>query len=696
MEGGAISNNSAAESGGGVRNTGNLVIQGGAMISGNEAKNGGGVLSTGALVIQDSAVISDNNATEHGGGVYSTSTSGVIMKGGVISGNYAKYGGGVYIFQYAVFTIDGGAIRGNTSAEKGGGVYNSTSAIFTMISGSISGNTAIGDGGGVYCGNDTVFNMTGGEISGNRANESGKTHYYNGGGGVNLANSVTFNMSGGKISENYSGNYSGGVSVALYAVFTLSGNGEISGNTAVSGAGVTNYSGTLVINGGEISNNTARDFGGGVYNYVFAKFVMNGGAITGNTAKNGGGVLNANTCTFEMAGGAITGNTARENGGGIHSSLSELTVKDGAVFAENSAQAAYNREPADDGIYEKNILLGEGEGKWTFPFTQGYNNYDIQYFSNKPTGFYTLAYDANGADGGTAPEGRKYVDGATVTVSANTGGLTKTGYVFAAWNTRPDGGGTDYTVTRSGALTINASDVTLYARWALAAPTQYTVRFEDWDRTVLKIETVERGGSATAPPAPTRDGYTFINWSGAFTNVTADVTIIARYAFNEVEAVGPETETEPVTETETETDEDEDEDEDADPGDETDTDQVDEEDTDTGAEPGANPGAATGANPGDSFGFPPDRPLPPVNRENLVLDGDKLIEFDDNGTPLGEWHWDDELEKWIFDEYTPLSGLPQTGYDDKVDVYLFMLGLSLLSLGAVTLVRILSKEKKVK
>jgi fimbrial isopeptide formation D2 family protein len=37
------------------------------------------------------------------------------------------------------------------------------------------------------------------------------------------------------------------------------------------------------------------------------------------------------------------------------------------------------------------------------------------------------------------------------------------------------------------------------------------------------------------------------------------------------------------------------------------------------------------------------------------------IEIDENGVPLGEWHWDEEEERWIFDEYPPLDRLPQTG-----------------------------------
>jgi len=81
---------------------------------------------------------------------------------------------------------------------------------------------------------------------------------------------------------------------------------------------------------------------------------------------------------------------------------------------------------------------------------------------------YTLTYDGNGNDGGTAP-----VDGSdpynyntTVTV-LGAGTLTKTGYTFAGWNTAADGSGTSYSATQTFSISGN---VTLYAQWSCTAP----------------------------------------------------------------------------------------------------------------------------------------------------------------------------------------------------------------------------------
>jgi len=57
----------------------------------------------------------------------------------------------------------------------------------------------------------------------------------------------------------------------------------------------------------------------------------------------------------------------------------------------------------------------------------------------------------------------------------------------------------------------------------------FAVRFKDWDGTILKKEDVLNGQSATAPKDPTRDGYIFLGWDEDFTCVTKDLTVTAMY-----------------------------------------------------------------------------------------------------------------------------------------------------------------------
>lgn len=75
-----------------------------------------------------------------------------------------------------------------------------------------------------------------------------------------------------------------------------------------------------------------------------------------------------------------------------------------------------------------------------------------------------VLYDANGATSGTVPtDNNVYIEGDTVATLGNTGNLEKTGYVFAGWNTMPDGGGDSYSPGDS--FTKGESVVTLYAVW---------------------------------------------------------------------------------------------------------------------------------------------------------------------------------------------------------------------------------------
>lgn len=61
----------------------------------------------------------------------------------------------------------------------------------------------------------------------------------------------------------------------------------------------------------------------------------------------------------------------------------------------------------------------------------------------------------------------------------------------------------------------------------------YTVKWVDYDGSVIKTQTVKYGGNGTNPPAnPVREGYTFQNWQGNANNIKANTTITATYKIN--------------------------------------------------------------------------------------------------------------------------------------------------------------------
>ena len=68
----------------------------------------------------------------------------------------------------------------------------------------------------------------------------------------------------------------------------------------------------------------------------------------------------------------------------------------------------------------------------------------------------------------------------------------------------------------------------------------YTVKFIDWNGTILKQQTVQEGTAATPPSNPVRDGYTFTGWlPTTYTDVLEDQNIYAQYRENEQPTTEP-------------------------------------------------------------------------------------------------------------------------------------------------------------
>ncbi len=81
---------------------------------------------------------------------------------------------------------------------------------------------------------------------------------------------------------------------------------------------------------------------------------------------------------------------------------------------------------------------------------------------------------------------------------------------------------------------INFSEITTNVTIrATYKPAEYTVKFLDWDGSVLKTETVVYTEDATAPEPPAREGYDFSHWSCDFTNVSSDLEATAVYTQKE-------------------------------------------------------------------------------------------------------------------------------------------------------------------
>jgi uncharacterized repeat protein (TIGR02543 family) len=76
---------------------------------------------------------------------------------------------------------------------------------------------------------------------------------------------------------------------------------------------------------------------------------------------------------------------------------------------------------------------------------------------------FKVTYDANSGVGEAPQDSAAYATGAEVTVKANSGGLSRSGYTFSGWNTASDRSGTSYQPGEK--FSMGSGDVVLYAKW---------------------------------------------------------------------------------------------------------------------------------------------------------------------------------------------------------------------------------------
>jgi len=250
--------------------------------------------------------LTGGKVTGKGGGAIALDDQQCIfnMYGGEISGNNGKnYGGAIF-------------------RKFNANMPNTTGGTFNMYGGTIKNNTAK-NGGAFFSTTGGTINMTGGTISGNTATMNSDNA---GGGAIYMRGNGKINISGSAQITGNSSSLDGGAILMGWGTINISGSAKISNNTASRWGGAiclrqdSNQSTTLNMRGGEISGNRATKEGGAVH--VLDKdcmFYLYDGKITGNTSGDGGAIyLNQEPSWLIMQGGEISGNTATGNGGGVY------------------------------------------------------------------------------------------------------------------------------------------------------------------------------------------------------------------------------------------------------------------------------------------------------------------------------------------------------------------------------------------
>lgn len=155
---------------------------------------------------------------------------------------------------------------------------------------------------------------------------------------------------------------------------------------------------------------------------------------------------------------------------------------------------------------------------------------------------YTVSYNGNGHNSGTAPTTVTVDSGGSTTAAANP--FTKTGSTFTGWNTAANGSGTAYA---AGATISNiTSNITLYAQWQ-GNPTITFNANKPTGAGAANVTgtpsntTVTYNTAYTLPTStPTLKGYTFAGWKkdnagtaisagGSAGNITANTVFYAQW-----------------------------------------------------------------------------------------------------------------------------------------------------------------------
>ena len=545
-------------------------------------------LENGATVCNGRAVHrsghSGNTGTnDWGGGIVVDSTAKLIMNdGSAVTDCFAGQGGGIYLS--GEMELNGGMLSGNTAV----GDYFDTDHTQSAHGGAILIRANRADYDESYDA-PAKLTMTGGNIQNNKA-ASDRSAF---GGAVAILgtpkNSVDltneFIMTGGTISGNTAG-YGGAISVYAAdrywngnASVKISGNAEITQNTGRNGGGAIalwtskadDYSSTVEMSGGTISDNKTFSKGGGVFLYGKGdSFYMTDGKISDNEAKQGGGIfINDTDAAAYLLGGTIQDNKATD-GYPHYDDASERSYYGNAVYQDGSLYLDGTKANISGDIrigcrFDTSGGISTNRFVTLVGASDTMNDYELTSFKNESldgrvvvapgaitygTATYSVA-DAEPYLSHFTHNHKGIITDTDYTAETGTSSQAKSLVLYGAIQkfsvTYTDGiGGTSFadevtsdlrrgtptpaftggTPTRSGytftgwepSVAATVTDNAVYtAQWAKNSSsshhsTRYTLHYESNGGTAYKDERYSSGTKVTLDKTPTRESYTFTGW----------------------------------------------------------------------------------------------------------------------------------------------------------------------------------------
>jgi len=257
--------------------------------------------------------VNGNSAYNQGGGIYCNELkydSWIRIHHSEIFSNNAYDGGGIHIENNdaKLYFIAGTEIYNNSAENYGGGIYSSNSYIsnvFCCLSSCKIHDNVASEGGGIYSNNGCIrFDGTYRKI-------------------VEINRNTALDCGGGIFIRN---NYSD----------SFIWNTIISNNSANAGAGIYCENANLEFSKLEICNNSATQFGGGLYLYESCPIIGNPIIIYENLARDGAGICCKGTIS-DLNNMVIVDNSANEYGGGIYFMDNSNVIMKNITIINNSA-----------------------------------------------------------------------------------------------------------------------------------------------------------------------------------------------------------------------------------------------------------------------------------------------------------------------------------------------------------------------
>ncbi len=393
-----IINNAATGSDGGAifSNASAPILLVNSELSTNSAKNNGGSICANASLTLANVSITASKAGANGGGVYAYDS--LILKGSVYfaSDTTGKRGGGIYKSNLNPFDASGldtltilncaanGVSVDNSGkgdCDGGGGIYTQASLdLYSVKHVLVQGCYAVKEGGGIYVSNTSspiVLKLANATIIGCEAG-------HDGGGIENYGTQkCTMFVKNSTFFNNRSARYGGGIGAG--ASLVLEGKVILDRNIAgTNGGGISHWDSTLNVahldtlimtnnevtasgskGGGiwtvapfdlsaahyvDISNNSAKGSGGGIYCYwndnASSSAVVKRSPLTlknvtfsGNSAVTGGAVYVGDTLRLQEN-VRFNGNIASTNGGAIYANSHISAEADSLIFTGNTANTS--------------------------------------------------------------------------------------------------------------------------------------------------------------------------------------------------------------------------------------------------------------------------------------------------------------------------------------------------------------------